>query len=324
MSQSTADVTILMPEGLSSHAAGRLEREFRLVRVPRGDAALVTPEMAANVRGIASATPIRAELIDALPNLEIVAFFGVGYDAVDFRHCAARGIMVTNTPDVLTEEVADTAIGLLINTLRELPKAEAWLREGRWEKEGDYPLTKATLRGRHVGIFGMGRIGRAVARRVEAMGLKVSYHNRRKVEDAPYEYHDTLIGMAKAVDTIISVAPGGASTQKAVNAEILSALGPDGVFVNIGRGSTVDQPALIEALQKRTILAAGLDVFADEPRVPQELVDLPNACLLPHVGSASMYTRRAMADLVVDNLVGWFGRGSAVTPVPETATVRAG
>jgi lactate dehydrogenase-like 2-hydroxyacid dehydrogenase len=153
------------------------------------------------------------------------------------------------------------------------------------------------------------------------MGLKVSYHNRRRIDGSPYEHHATLLGLAQAVDTLICVAPGGASTEKAVNAEVLAALGTNGVFVNIGRGSAVDEPALIEALRRGTILAAGLDVFADEPRVPQALIDLPNASLLPHVGSATLHTRMAMADLVVDNLGAWFSRGAAITPVPETAAV---
>jgi lactate dehydrogenase-like 2-hydroxyacid dehydrogenase len=318
---STKDVTILLPGAIHPYVAERLDREFTLVRIERGDAALVTPELAARVRGIAAHSQVRAPFIDALPKLEIVASFGVGYDAVDAKHCGSRGVMVTNTPDVLTEEVADTAIGLLINTVRELPQAEAYLRAGRWVREGDYPLTRATLRGRHAGIFGMGRIGAAIARRLEAMGLKVSYHNRRRIDGSPYEHHATLLGLAQAVDTLICVAPGGASTEKAVNAEVLAALGTNGVFVNIGRGSAVDEPALIEALRRGTILAAGLDVFADEPRVPQALIDLPNASLLPHVGSATLHTRMAMADLVVDNLGAWFSRGAAITPVPETAAV---
>ncbi len=320
----TKDVTILLPASIMPHVADRLEREFTLVRIPSGAVDFLTPEMVRSVRGIAAHTQVRAPFIDALPDLEIVASFGVGYDAVDARHCGERGIMVTNTPDVLTEEVADTATGLLLNTLRELPKAEAWLRAGRWEKDGDYPFSRATLRGRHVGIFGMGRIGAAIARRLDAMAVKVSYHNRRPVEGSPYGYYPSLLELAEAVDTLISVAPGGAATQNAVNAEVLRALGPNGVFVNIGRGSTVDQPALIEALTRGTILAAGLDVYADEPRVPQALIDLPNACLLPHVGSTSIHTRTLMSDLLVDNLVSWFTRGTAITPVPETATVKRG
>jgi lactate dehydrogenase-like 2-hydroxyacid dehydrogenase len=231
--------------------------------------------------------------------------------------------MVTNTPDVLTEEVADTTIGLLINTVREMYAAEKWLRDGDWVENGNYRLSRLTLRGRSVGIFGMGRIGRAVARRLEAFGLPIAYHNRRKVEGLAYEYHATLKGLAEAVDTLICIAPGGAATEKAINAEVLSALGSNGVFVNIGRGSAVDEAALAAALESGTIAAAGLDVFADEPNVPQALLDASNTSLLPHVGSASEHTRRAMADLCVDNLVAWFTERRPLTPVPETVKVKA-
>ena len=316
-------VAILVPRNFNDHAVDRIERTFILVRIERADPALVTDEMRRAVRGIASFAGIGAAFMDALPNLEIVASFGVGYDSIDARHAAEHGIMVTNTPDVLTEEVADTAIGLLINTIRELPRAETWLRDGNWARNGDYPLSRLTLRGRKAGIFGMGRIGLAIARRLEAFGLPVAYHNRRRVEGLSYEYHETLQGLAAAVDTLISVAPGGASTAKAVNAEILSALGPNGVFVNIGRGSTVDEEALAAALANGTIAAAGLDVFANEPNVPSALLSARNATLLPHVGSASEHTRRAMADLCVDNLVSWFTDRKALTSVPETVAVKA-
>ena len=319
MGAKTSEITILVPGHLHPRAVERVEQNFRMVRIDRSDPALIDAELASNVRGAAVMTRVDAAFVDALPNLEIVASFGVGYDQVDAKHCALRGVMVTNTPDVLTEEVADTALGLLINTVRELPKAETWLRAGRWQAEGPYRLTPATLRGRHAGIFGMGRIGQAIARRLEAMGLKVSYHNRRQVDGVAYDYYPSLKELAAAVDTLISVVPGGASTDKAVNAEIFEALGPDGVFINIGRGTTVDEPALIEALAKGTIRAAGLDVFADEPRVPEALIALPNACLLPHVGSATEHTRSAMADLVVDNLLSWFTEGKAISPVPETS-----
>ena len=284
--------------------------------------ALVSGDIAGTVRGVAGMTAISAAFIDALPKLEIIANMGVGYDAVDARHAGSRGVMVTNTPDVLTEEVADTALGLLINTVRELPRAEQWLRQGRWEKEGHYPLTPATLRGRRVGIFGMGRIGLAIARRLEAFGLSVAYHNRRKVEGVPYAYHPTLVGLAQAVDTLISVAPGGAATEKAVNAEVLEALGPNGVFVNIGRGSTVDEEALIAALAKGVDPRRRPRRLRREPHVPQALIDLPNASLLPHVGSASVHTRNAMADLVVDNLISWFSGKGPLTPVPKRSTSR--
>ncbi|RUV54736.1 MAG: 2-hydroxyacid dehydrogenase [Mesorhizobium sp.] len=316
-------VAILVPGQFNDHAVGRIDRTFSHVWIERADASLVTDELRRTVRGIAAFGGINAALMDALPNLEIIANFGVGYDSVDARHAAQRGVMVTNTPDVLTEEVADTAIGLLINTIRDLPRAETWLRDGSWARNGNYPLSRLTLRGRSVGIFGMGRIGLAIARRLEAFGLPIAYHNRRRVEGLAYEYHGTLIGLAEAVDTLISVAPGGASTEKAVNAEILSVLGPNGVFVNIGRGSTVDEAALAAALANGTIAAAGLDVFADEPNVPPALLAAPNTSLLPHVGSASEHTRRAMADLCVDNLISWFSEGRALTPVPETEKVKA-
>ncbi|MBZ9812009.1 2-hydroxyacid dehydrogenase [Mesorhizobium sp. BR1-1-9] len=316
-------VAILVPGHFNDHAVERIDRTFRRVGIERADPSLVTDEMRDNVRAIASFGGISAALMDALPKLEIIASFGVGYDSVDARHAGDHGIMVTNTPDVLTEEVADTAIGLLINTVRDLPRAETWLRDGSWQRKGNYPLSRLTLRGRSAGIFGMGRIGLAIARRLEAFGLPVAYHNRRRVEGLSYPYHPTLKALAEAVDTLISVVPGGASTEKAVDAEILSALGANGVFVNIGRGSTVDEAALATALANGTIAAAGLDVFADEPNVPRALLDATNASLLPHVGSASEHTRRAMADLCVDNLVSWFSERRSITPVPETAHVKA-
>ncbi len=317
----TSDITILVPGKLHPHAAETLRASFDLVTIDASDPAIVPDALKDKVRGIASMTRITAEFIDTFPNLEIIANFGVGYDAVDAAHAGKAGVMVTNTPDVLTEEVADTALGLLLNTLRELPKAEAWLRAGRWENEGNYPLTKMTLRDRTVGIFGMGRIGQAIATRLEAFDVAIHYHNRRAVDGVSYAYHDTLAGMAAAVDTLVCVAPGGDATLKAIDADILKALGADGVVINIGRGSVVDEQALIAALKDGTIAAAGLDVFEAEPHVPAELIALDNACLLPHVGSASEHTRKAMAQLVVDNIVGWFVTGKAVTPVAETAHV---
>jgi lactate dehydrogenase-like 2-hydroxyacid dehydrogenase len=314
---SRQDIAILVPGKLLDYALKRVENEFRAVTLPKGDPSLVTPEMAAAVRGIGVMGRITAGFIDALPRLEIIANFGVGYDAIDVPHAVEKGILVTNTPDVLTEEVADTTIGLLLNTVREFPRAEKWLREGRWAREGGYRLTPATLRGRKIGIFGMGRIGLAVARRLEPFGVTIAYHNRRPVEGSAYEYHPTLLGLAEAVDTLISVAPGGPATDKAVDAAVLKALGPDGVFVNIGRGSTVDEEALIAALQNGTIRAAGLDVFAHEPNVPEALIRLENTCLLPHVGSASQHTRQAMGDLMMENLISWFANGTVITPVAE-------
>ncbi|AMS40849.1 MULTISPECIES: 2-hydroxyacid dehydrogenase [Aminobacter] len=316
--------SVLIPGLLHPRVTERLRSAFSLVHLASSDPALLTEEMKARVRGIASAGQVDAAFIDALPNLEIIANFGVGYDGVDARHAGLRGIMVTNTPDVLTEEVADAAVGLLINTVRELPRAEAWLRDGRWVSEGGYRLTPGTLRGRRIGIFGMGRIGRAIARRLEAFGLPIAYHNRRPVEGLAYAYHPTLKELALSVDTLVSVAPATPQTAKIVDAGIFEALGANGVFVNVGRGATVDEAALVDALSKGTILAAGLDVFADEPNVPQALIDLPNATLLPHVASATVHTRKAMADLAADNIFSWFSHARrALTPVPETGHVTA-
>ncbi|KAA0972119.1 2-hydroxyacid dehydrogenase [Aureimonas fodinaquatilis] len=269
------------------------------------------------IRAIASFANVSADMMDALPNLEIISSFGVGYDSVDAKHAAAKGIMVTNTPDVLTEEVADTALGLLLMTVRELGQAEQYVRKGLWAKNGPYRMTPTTLRGRTVGIMGLGRIGLSIARRLEGFGVKIAYHNRSQRNDVSYDYYPTLVALAEAVDTLIVIAPGGSSTDKAVNATVLKALGKDGVLINIGRGSTVDEAALIEALQAGTIHSAGLDVFENEPNVPQALIDLPNTVLLPHVGSASMHTRKAMGDLVLDNLQRWFSGTDVATPVDE-------
>lgn len=316
------EVTVLVAGEYHPRALERLEGAFRLERIERSDAGLVTPALAARVRGLAASNDVEPAFLEALPALEIVASFGVGYENIDARHAASRGVVVTHTPDVLTEEVADTAVALLLNAVRGFPAAERWLRQGRWPIEESYPLSPLSLRGRRVGIFGMGRIGLAVARRLEAFGLPIAYHNRRHLPDLGYDYHPTLLGLAKEVDTLVSIAPGGAETRHAVDAAVLRALGPQGVFVNIGRGSTVDQQALVEALRDGTIAAAGLDVFEDEPHVPDDLLALDNATLLPHVGSASVATRIAMADLVADNLIAWFGEGRALTPVPETAHLR--
>jgi lactate dehydrogenase-like 2-hydroxyacid dehydrogenase len=224
--------------------------------------------------------------------------------------------VVTNTPDVLTDEVADLAIGLLLATVRELPQSDRYVRAGKW-LEKPYPLT-ATLRGRTVGILGLGRIGKAIATRLEAFGIAVAYHGRSRQADVTYRYYPTLVEMAREVDVLMCVAPGGGETKHLVNAEVLAALGPNGILVNVGRGSVVDEQALIEALRSKTILSAGLDVFEDEPNVPPELITMEHIVLLPHVGSASVHTRNQMGQLVVDNLIAWFSGKGPLTPVAET------
>lgn len=315
---------ILVPGKMSKRVLDRLPDHFDPVLISAADPALITADMAAGVTGLAVQGKIPSACIDALPNLEIIANFGVGYDGVDARHAAARGIVVTNTPDVLTEEVADTAIGLLINTVRQLPAAEQWLRQGRWVREGGFPLSPLTLRGRTVGLYGLGRIGLAIARRLESFGVAIAYHTRTPREGLGYRHYPVLKDMAAAVDTIIVIVPGTESTRRTINADVLAALGPQGVLINVGRGATVDEPALVDALQRGIIAGAGLDVFENEPHVPEALLALPNVSLLPHVGSASQATRNAMADLVVDNLVAWFTTGAALTPVEETPFRRKG
>lgn len=318
MSADLKSIAILMPARFNGHAAARIKAEFDAVTIDNPDPALIPPEKLAGIRGIATGLgPSWIPVIDALPSLEIAANFGVGYDPKSSLHAIEKGICVTHTPTVLDEEVADTALALLLNAVREFWFAEQWLRDGNWEKQGDYPLTSLSLRDRKVGIYGLGRIGKAIARRVEAFGMQISYHNRSRAGDVDYPYHETLEGLASAVDTLICVVPGTPETRHTVDATILRALGPTGVLVNIGRGSVVDEPALIAALRDGVIAAAGLDVFENEPHVPAELAAMKNVCLLPHVGSASQHTRRLMADLVVDNLVSWFSKGEALTAVPE-------
>jgi lactate dehydrogenase-like 2-hydroxyacid dehydrogenase len=251
------------------------------------------------------------------PRLEIISSFGVGYDHIDAAWAGGHGITVTNTPDVLTEEVADTALGLLLCTVREFPQAERYLRSGQW-LQGDYPLSKATLRDRTVGLVGMGRIGQAIARRLDAMRVPVVYHSRRPAPDIPYQHYPNLLDMARQVEVLLVITPGGAQTRNLINAEVLAALGRQGILINMARGSVVDEPALIKALQQGTILSAGLDVYAREPRVPPELIAMDNVVLFPHLGSASVTTRQRMDQLVVDNLLAWAAGKPPLTPVAET------
>lgn len=312
------DVHILMLSQMPPVVVEGLSAAFTLHRAweqPDRDAFI--REVASDIRGLAPGVHIHVggPLFDMLPNLEIVSSMGVGYDTIDAREAGRRGIIVTNTPDVLTDEVADLALGLLVATVRQIPQADRYLRAGGW-LEKPYPLT-ATLRGRKVGILGLGRIGKAIATRLEAFGLDIAYHGRSR-QDVPYRYEPTLLGLAEWCDVLLSVAPGGKETDGIIDAGVLKALGPDGVLINVGRGSVVDERALVEALQAKTILSAGLDVFADEPHVPAELIAMEHVVLLPHVGSASVETRRAMGQLVVDNLLSWFAGKGPVTPVPET------
>jgi lactate dehydrogenase-like 2-hydroxyacid dehydrogenase len=274
----------------------------------------------ADVRAIACAATseyLGEAFIARFPKLQIISSFGVGYDHIDAKAAGARGVIVTNTPEVLTEEVADTAIALLLNTVREFPQAERYLRAGKWLQKA-YPLTKATLRNRTVGILGMGAIGKAIARRLDAFGVPVVYHARKPRPEVNYRHYPRLLDMAREVDTLMVIVPGGAATANMINAEVLDALGPNGILINMARGSVVDEPALIKALKDKRILAAGLDVFAKEPEVPAELIAMDNVVLFPHLGSASVFTRDRMDQLVVDNIAAWAAGKPPLTPVAET------
>jgi len=275
-----------------------------------------TPEQAeaATAYVVFGGSPASAALIDSLPSLKLIAVHGVGYDGVDVDHARSRGVVVSNTPDVLTEDVADLALALTLNTLRALPLAEHHLRSGRWAAGERAPLTRRAS-ARRYGVLGLGRIGGAIARRLEPLGGSIAYHSRRPVAGAPYAWHDSARSLAEAVDVLIVATPGGPATDRLVDAEVLAALGPDGVLINIARGGVVDEEALIAALTEDRLFGAGLDVFAHEPGVPEALLDHPRCVLTPHVGSATVETRAAMAGLVVENLLAVLSGAPAITPV---------
>ncbi|MBX5011654.1 2-hydroxyacid dehydrogenase [Rhizobium lentis] len=311
-------IAILVPGKIHERVLERLKDPFEIIAVPREERLALDGETAGRIRGVAVSGAFAGAWMDQLPGVEVIASFGVGYDGMDVKRAAEKGIVVTNTPDVLNDEVADTAVGLLLNTIRELPRAEAWLREGNWKPGTSYPLSRFSLKGRHVGLYGLGRIGLEIAKRLEPFKVKISYHTRSRHADVSYDYYPSLKGLAEAVDTLIAIVPKTPQTHKTIDADILAALGANGILVNVGRGWTVDEEALSAALASGSLGAAGLDVFYEEPSVPSDLLATENAVLLPHVASASVPTRNAMADLVADNLIAWFEKGAALTPVPET------
>lgn len=304
---------VLLAPGLPDSLLTPLRASGLVLETPEG---APSPEQAeaATAYVVFGGSPASAALIDSLPNLKIIAVHGVGYDGVDVAHARSRGVVVSNTPDVLTEDVADLALALTLNTLRALPTVEHHLRSGRWAAGERAPLTRRAS-GRRYGILGLGRIGAAIARRLEPLGGTIAYHSRRPVKGAAYAYHDSARALAEAVDVLIIATPGGPSTDKLVNAEVLAALGPDGVLINIARGGVVDEEALIVALSQDRLFGAGLDVFAHEPAVPQALLDHPRCVLTPHVGSATHETRAAMAGLVIENLLAVLSGAPAITPV---------
>ncbi len=255
------------------------------------------------------------DVMAALTNLRVVSSYGVGYDAIDAGAAVARGILVSHTPNVLNDEVADTAILLWLGVSRRLISADRWARSGAWEDKGNFPLTHA-VRGTTVGILGLGRIGQTIAARATAFGANVIYHARSQ-KPVEHRYYPDLVEMARAADTLVCITPGGAETRHLVNAGVIAALGPNGMLVNVSRGSVIDEAALVTALEAGKLGGAGLDVFEAEPKIPEALKSMDNVILTPHIGSATVETRRAMGDLTCDNLSQFLRDRTVLTPIPE-------
>ena len=258
---------------------------------------------------------VKPEIMAALPNLKMISCYGVGYDNIDANEAVRRGIMVTHTPNVLNEEVATTAVLLMLACYRELLRDDAWVRSGNWEAKGNSPLTRSAD-DQTIGILGMGRIGQAIAAKLAPWKPTILYHTRSE-KDVPFQYVGNLTEMAGKCDVLIVITPGGASTHHLVNADVMNALGPQGTLINVARGTVIDETAMIAALSEGRLGWAGLDVFEHEPKVPQALRDLANVTLLPHVGSATHETRAAMGKLTVDNLLSHLKDGTVISPVPE-------
>jgi len=271
-------------------------------------------EVGPRIRGVAAGGKVNAALMDALPNLEIIASFGVGYDSIDVAAARQRGIHVTNTPDVLDDAVAELAIGLMLSLSRRIVQADAFVRSGRWAEGERFPFS-FELTGRTVGILGLGRIGKEIASRAQGLKMRVVYHGRHRQEKVPYVYYDRLEDMARDSDWLVIMTPGGKGTERIVSRKVLEALGPKGMLVNIARGSVVDEEALVDLLQSGKLGGAALDVFAREPNVPEALMGMDNVVLSPHLGSATQQTRDAMGALVVENLLAQFKGAPLPSPV---------
>ncbi len=309
---------LLLIGGATDTMLDRLAAKFTVHKL--GDQSDPSAWLSQNGRGIEYVATngqdgVKPDIMAALPNLKIISCYGVGYDAIDTKVALERGIMVTHTPNVLNAEVASTAIMLMLTCYRNFLADEAHARSGRWETEGNAPLSRSAD-GRTVGILGLGRIGQAIADKLAAFDATVVYHSRSK-KDVPLKYYADLTEMAAAVDVLICITPGGSSTNKIVNKQVIDALGSEGVLINVSRGSVVDEAAMIEALQDGRLGKAGLDVFEKEPHIPDALKVLDNVVLLPHVGSGTIETRAAMGALTVDNLLQHLESGTVISPVPE-------
>lgn len=308
---------VLIVDQMMPHVMEALETAYtthKLHKADDRDAFLA--EIGSRVRGIATGGHIgaTAALMDACPNLEIISCFGVGVDAVDLDHAASKGVIVTNTPDVLNDDVANTAIMLLLATTRRLVAYDKYVRAGRWVAEGAPPLTQA-IADQQIGIIGIGRIGQTIAQKLGVFDCRIAYHARSERPGLSYTYYGDLVEMARDSMALIVITPGGAATDKLISRKVMDALGPEGHLINIARGSVVDEDALVAALSDGTLGYAGLDVFVDEPQVPEVLFAMDNVVLQPHQGSATVRTRRGMGDLVVNNLAAHFAGKPALTPV---------
>lgn len=304
---------LLQIGGITDVMKERLEKEFTIHKLADGG----YPADAITHVATNGHDGVPADVMDSLSNLKMISCYGVGYDAIDVNAAKARGVVVTHTPNVLNAEVATTAVMLMMACYRELLRDDAWARSGDWEAKGNAPLTRS-VDNQTVGILGLGRIGQAIADKLAPFGTTIVYHSRSP-KDVAYKYYDSLTDMARDVDCLICITPGGPATNKIVNREVMDALGPQGTLINVSRGSVVDEEAMIAALQEGRLGWAGLDVFEAEPKIPDALKALKNVVLLPHVGSGTVETRAAMGALTVDNLLQHLGDGTVISPVPECA-----
>jgi lactate dehydrogenase-like 2-hydroxyacid dehydrogenase len=310
-------VDVLSVAGMYGPSMERLEREFNVHKLTTApDKAKLLAEVGPRIRGIqgSGSAAVEGKLIEALPKLEIISCFGVGYDGVDVAAARKRNIVVTNTPDVLNDCVADLAIGLLLAASRGITWGDRYVRAGKW-LAGAMPL-QTKVSGKRLGIVGMGRIGRTIAKRLSGFDMQMAYHTRRRQPDVPFRHYEKMVDLAKDSDFLVLIVPGGKDTFHMVNEDVLRALGPKGILVNVARGSVVDEKALVKCLQEGALGGAGLDVFEDEPRMPEALWKMDNVVLTPHVASATHETRAAMGKLCIDNLVEHFAGRPALTPVP--------
>lgn len=299
---------VLVAGKLLPHVMQRLHDLYTLhVPTDRKPMDALLKEVGPRIRGIATGShyPVNATLIDACPKLEIITSLSVGTDAIDVAYAKRKGVIVTNTPDVLNDDVANLTVALVLATTRRLVEFDRYVREGRWVSEGP-PTFSHGIAGRQVGIVGLGRIGGAIAEKLKAFHCKLAYYGRHEQPDLPYRYYPDLIELAKDSAVLIVMVPGGKGTEKLIDRRVMDALGPEGILINVSRGSVVDEPALVAALQEGRLGGAGLDVFADEPNVPAPLLKMDNVVLQPHQGSATHETRRAMGDLMLANMEAHF------------------